>query len=199
MDNTIRNSGQMYAQLITDSSFIDYTYLKGLENRKIYLNEEITDDIVEKVIIQILNWNEEDESINIENRKPITIYVNSPGGNVDIGLVLCDVIKRSKTPIYAIGLGIVASMGALIYLSCHYRSAYPSTNILLHSGSMQISGTTTQVEDTMAFQKEKEQQIKELILSSTKITEEKYKEMYRYEWWMTAKTAQEYGLVDKIL
>ena len=118
---------------------------------------------------------------------------------VDIGSVLTNVIEQSKTPIHIIALGNAASMSAIILMAGHKRMAYPFSNILLHDGSMFVGGSTSKVKDTMKYQDEKEDQIKDFILSHTKITEEKYKEKYQSEWWLTASQALEYGIIDEII
>jgi ATP-dependent Clp protease protease subunit len=127
------------------------------------------------------------------------MILNSGGGAVDIGMVLCEVVKKSKTPVNITVLGCAASMAALLIMAGHHRRAYEFSNILIHDGSMFLGGTTAKVKDHMKYQEEKETQIKEYVLETTKITSEKYDEMYDREWWMTANTALKYGLIDEII
>lgn len=192
---------QMFLDEVQMPKVIDYTYWDNLKKRKIILNDYISDVIVESVIMQILKFNEEDDEKNLldASRKPITIYLNTGGGQLDIGLVLCNVIQNSKTPVHIIAMGTAASMGSLILMSGKRRIAFKYTDILIHDGSMNVGGTTSQVKDLMRFQEEKEKQIKEFVLKNTKITSEKYDEMFRKEWWMTAQTALELGIIDEII
>lgn len=192
---------QMFLDEVQMPKIIDYAYWENLKKRKIILNDYISDMIVESVIMQIFRFNEEDEEngLSADERQPITIFLNTGGGQLDIGLTLCNVMKKSVTPIHVVALGTAASMGSLILMAGKKRYAYEYTDILIHDGSMNVGGTTSQVKDLMKFQEEKEKQIKEFILNNTKITSEKYDEMFRKEWWMTAQTALEYGIIDEII
>ncbi|WP_165352568.1 ClpP family protease [Bacillus infantis] len=180
-------------------SIEEVEFLNHLKGRKLILNDVIDDDIVEKGILQIFRWNEEDKDLAVEDRKPISIILNSGGGAVDIGMVFCEVVRKSKTPVHITVLGCAASMAALILMAGHVRKAYSFSNILIHDGSMFLGGTTGKVKDHMKFQEEKEVQIKKYVLETTKISSEKYDEMYDREWWMTAETAKEFGLIDELI
>jgi ATP-dependent Clp protease, protease subunit len=180
-------------------SFENIEYYNHLQERIIILNSEIDDDLVEKAILQIIKWNREDDKREDGIRPEIEIILNSPGGVVDIGLILCEVIRKSKTKVVITTLGLAASMGSLILMAGHHRKAYEYSNVLIHDGSMFIGGTANKVKDHMKFQEEKEQQIKEYVLGQTKITSEKYDEMSDREWWLTAKSALEYGIIDEII
>ncbi|MNP34725.1 ATP-dependent Clp protease proteolytic subunit [compost metagenome] len=152
--------------------------------------------------MQILNWNEDDSNIPIDDRKEIELILNSPGGDVYIGLILCSVIEKSNTPIKITTLGTAASMAALILMSGAKhgrRYAYEFSNVLIHDGSIGMQGSTNKVRDHLKYQEEKDNQIKEFILRNTNISSEKYDEMSDREWWLTAKSAKEYGIIDVII
>ena len=191
---------KQYLELVQQvPEFEQYQFFKHLSKREIILNGEIDDSLVERVIMPILEWNEEDKDIPTEERKPIKLFTHSAGGDVYLGLVLCNVIKQSKTPVHSYTLGVSASMGCLIAISAHKRMAYEGSNFLIHDGSVHLSGSSNKIKDTMKFNEEKDLQIKNLILEKTNISEEKYDEMLDREWWMTAKTALENGLIDNII
>jgi ATP-dependent Clp protease protease subunit len=193
------NRTEEYLEMMELPQFEEYTFWEQLQDRKIILNGQIDDNVVERIIIQILKFNEQDKDIPKDRRKPIILYLNSYGGVVDIGLVLANVIEKSETPIHIIVLGNAASMAAIILMAGHKRMAYPFSNILIHDGSMFVGGSTSKVKDTMKYQDEKEEQVKEFILKYTKISEDKYKEKYQSEWWMTSQQALEYGVIDEII
>jgi ATP-dependent Clp protease protease subunit len=199
LKNFKNGNGEEYLEMMEIPQFEEYTFWEQLKDRKIILNGQIDDSVVERVIVQILKFNNQDKNIPKEKRKPIVLYLNSYGGVVDIGLVLANVIESSKTPIHVIALGNAASMAAIILMAGHKRMAYPFSNILHHDGSMFVVGSTSKVKDTMMYQDKKEEQIKQFVLSHTKITEEKYKENYAKEWWMTSEQALEYGVIDEII
>jgi ATP-dependent Clp protease protease subunit len=183
-------------------TFEEYTYFKALENREIIFNSEVDDYLLERVAYQIIKWNKEDKNIPVEERKEIEIILNSPGGDLYLGLAICSVIEKSETPIKVTVIGNAASMGALILVSAAKhgrRQAYEFSNVLFHDGSTVLFGSSNKVKDHVKFQSDKDQQIKDFVIRNTKITEEKYEEMRDREWWMTSKTALEYGVIDKII
>jgi len=192
MENQIKSSAIYY-------DFGDVEFINHLKERIIILNEDVDDMIVERVILQILKWNREDEGLPVSERKNIEILLNTPGGDIYIGMVLCEVIKKSFTPITVRILGMAASMGSIIAMAAHKTVAYEHSNILIHDGSTFLVGSSNKVKDHMKFQELKDQQIKDFIIQNTKITEEKYDEMADREWWLTAKMAQDLGIVDEIL
>ena len=182
-------------------NFIDTTFESNLKNRKIILNEEISSDVVEKVIMQIINWNEEDKDIPIENRKVITIYINTPGGSVSDGFVACDVISSSKTPISTVTLGMAASMGSYLAMAGHkgLRYAYPFSTFLIHSGSMCLSGGASEVESTVKYYTDMKADIADFIYKHTKISKQLYKKMQSSEWYLSSKEGLKHGLIDIII
>lgn len=68
--------------------FEEYTFFKALEDRQIILNSEVDDFLLERVAYQIIKWNREDKDIPAESRKEIEIFLNSPGGDVYLGLAI---------------------------------------------------------------------------------------------------------------
>jgi len=179
--------------------FDEKVFLEHLKEREIILNTVVDDMIIETCIMQILRINKEDENIIPEKRKPIKIYINTNGGDIDVGLVLCNVIQQSLTPVYTIALGKAYSMGGLVLIAGHKRFAYEFTSILIHDGSLGIGGSTKKVKETMNFYNEMEDRIKKFILDNTKYTEELYDDKYGSEFFMYAKQAKELGIIDYII
>jgi ATP-dependent Clp protease protease subunit len=178
---------------------MDYEYVSHLQERIIILNEDINDAQVEKTIIQIFKWNREDEGKQVEDRKKISILCNTPGGDLYLGMVICDVIQKSLTPVHLTILGMAASMGSLIAIAAHKTLAYKHSNVLIHDGSTFLVGSSNKVKDHMKFQELKDKQVKDFIINNTKIDEKLYDEMSDREWWLTAEMALELGIVDEII
>lgn len=99
----------------------EYIHLKDLERRKLYLSSEINSLECEEgcnehlsstghIIRQIIEYNEEDKELRPDERIPIRLFINSPGGNVSEGFPLVPAIELSKTPVYTINIGKWASM-----------------------------------------------------------------------------------------
>lgn len=172
---------------------------ENLEQRILVLNDEINDAILENYILYIIKWNREDQDLPIEKRKPITIYINSPGGSSMDGFNLCDVIMQSKTPVRGICFALAASMGYHIYLACHDRIAWKNSIFLQHDGEVCVSNSRSKAKDTMKFFDSMEERTKQYVLERTKMTEEFYDKIYEQEYWMYADEAKELGVVDKII
>lgn len=189
----------------------EYLYLKDLEQRKIYLSREISslddeDGINEylsdigQIIKFIIDINDQDRKLPPEDRKPIKIYINSPGGNVSEGFPLVSAIELSKTPVYTINIGTWASMAFLIGIAGHKRFALPHTEFLLHEGQLFTVGTVGSVQDTVDFNKRyKEEVIKTHILKHSKMVSEEYDATSRRENYMLPKDALKYGFIDEIV
>ena len=182
-------------------SFYDTTFEENLKSRKIIINEEISSTLVEKAIMQIINWNEEDKDIPVEQRKMITVYINTNGGSVPDGFCLANVIESSTTPISTVTLGMSASMGAYLSMCATkgLRFAYPFSTFLIHSGSMCVSGGTSEVESTVKYYTDMKTDIANFIYKHTKISKALYKKMSNSEWYLSSKEALRHSIIDKII
>ncbi len=177
----------------------DYFYLKEYKERKHYITDCIDSDTVDDVCKAILQYNKDDAAIEPNERRPIILYLDTPGGEVTAGMKLIDVIQASQTPVHIVNLGTCYSMGFLIYIVGHKRFASKNATFLMHDGSIDIGGSTSKTRDYIAFNDIIESRTKELVVSSTSITPELYDEKYRREWYMFADEAKELGVVDEIL
>lgn len=177
---------------------IMYQYYRLLDKRKIVINQEITDDILEMAIIPYMEMNEDGTG------NPIEIIVSTVGGDIYSGFALVDAIEKAKTPTTIHIIGRAASMGTLIAIAgknnpnvktvCH-----PFSVGLIHSGSQYMEGSAHAVKDTFDFSQHYEEKIKEYILSHTKITEEYYDKIERKELWLDAGEMLRLGIVDEII
>lgn len=151
------------------------------------------------IIDGILEYNRQDVGIEPSERKPIILYIDSNGGEVEEGFELIDVIQSSKTPVYTVNMGYQYSMGFLVGLAGHKRFATKNARYLMHDGSSFIYGSTTKVRDQTEFINASERRIKEYILSRSKLTSEEYDAKLRVEWYMFADEAKEHGFTDYII
>jgi ATP-dependent protease ClpP protease subunit len=111
-----------------------------------------------------------------------------------------NVIKMSKTPVYGIALGYVASGASVIYLSCHKRFALPNSVFVLHKGS--CSGVSGTYDEIVAFAKDYEKQIETLInfyITHTKYTEEEILENIQTDWYIRTEEAVAKGIANEII
>ena len=182
---------------LADPSLVNF--YSDITERVYWLNDEInnyTYDLVQYII----RWNREDKDVPVEKRKPIRIIVDCGGGYLSVSETISNIIKMSKTPIYGIALGQVASGASIIYLSCHKRFALPNSVFVLHKGSCS-GGSGTYVE-FVAFVKDYEKQIETLIdfyIENTKYTEEEVVENIQTDWYIRIEEAIEKGIVNEII
>lgn len=177
----------------------DYFYIKEYQDRKHFITDVIDSVAIEDLCKAIIQYNKDDKDIDPNERKPITIYLDTPGGDVMAGLKLIDLIQCSKTPVHIVNLGICYSMGFMIYIVGHKRIASKHATFLMHDGSVSASGTASKTRDLMAFNDCVDAKLKDLVIESTKITPKLYDKKFRTEWYMFSDEAQKLGIVDEIL
>ena len=85
------------------------------DNRHLFLNSDVDEQVIDQIVYHIMRYNRLDKGIDVQDRKPIIVYINSPGGSVVDGYGLVDAILCSKTPVYTVNLGQCSSMGFLIF------------------------------------------------------------------------------------
>lgn len=175
-----------------------YQYYKGLQKRRIVINEDVTDDYIDKFVAPLMDMD------NDESGEPITIIVNTCGGDVYPGMALCKTIEKLKTPTTLILPAMSASMGALIAMAGHNNPnvktiCYEYSVFLVHDGSYYYEGNASRVKDTLKFQERYEGILKNYILTHSTIPEDVYDNKTREEWWFGAQEALQYGIVDEVI
>lgn len=166
-----------------------------LKDRIVFIDGEINDAMADLVVAQILFL----ESENPE--KDISIYINSPGGSVTAGLAIYDTMKYVKCPIQTICMGQAASMAAILLAggSKGKRYALPSSRVMIHQPRGGVEG---QESDISILAKEiirlKKLSIEYLASDTGKKDSEIAKDIER-DCFMSAKEAQEYGIVDHVM
>ena len=177
----------------------DTFQLEDLKQRKLYINFEIDETLLNEITYHILRFNTEDKGKEVSERQPILLYCVSNGGSLVDGFGLIDVILNSKTPVYTINLAYQYSMGFLIGLAGSKRYATKNATYLLHDGTNFMYNSMAKIKDAAKFQEKQEQKIREYILSRSKLTLEEYDQKYRVEWYMYASEAKEKGFPDFII
>ena len=165
-----------YLDLELPSSMEDYQLWEAYRDRKIIFNDEVDSTIINKAILWIRKWNEEDDRAGLvgDDRKDITLILCSNGGDVVAGLALVDAIRASKTKVIGIAIGVAASMGIVILSACHVRLAYTNTVLLIHDGQLGIHGTSNKAKNTMKFYDRLDEIVKNVLLENTTISPELY-------------------------
>jgi len=161
---------------------------------------DIEIDNVNEIIEAIYEINEEDAKKT--QKEPIKLIVNSPGGDVYQGFALVDVISNSQTPIYTICHGHAMSAALVVYAAGHKRFASQRATFMYHEIAWSMQQEKLQLHSQEVKEGERMWKIyDDFLLSQTKFTAKQLNEIKktRGEWYMDAKTAMKYGLVDEII
>ena len=133
--------------------------------------------------------------------KPITVYVNSPGGDADSGFAIYDVMKFIRAPVRTICAGLAASAGVPIFLGGRKGMRYtlPNSRFLIHQPSMQAMGSASDLEITSSEIERIREKYNKIIELETGKAADKVKNDAMRDFWLDAKQAVEYGLADRIV
>lgn len=133
--------------------------------------------------------------------KPITVFVNSPGGDADSGFAIYDVMKFVHAPVRTICAGLAASAGVPIFLGGRkgMRFALPNARFLLHQPSMQTVGSASDLEITSGEIERVREKYNKIIEIETGRPADKVKADCQRDFWLTAQEAVSYGLVDRVV
>ncbi len=200
MNNTKGNEFDISkAKMTVNANYFDRFEIEEVENRRLYLNDVVDETILDSIVFQILRYNRLDAGIPKEERKPIILYINSPGGSVSDGYGLIDAMLTSETPVYTVNQALCASMGFLIFLAGDKRFSMPHAEFLMHDGSTFTMDSTAKVRDRIEFEGQIEDMTKKYVQSRTKITDEIYDQKYRVEWYMLPEEAKKYEIATDII
>lgn len=173
---------------------------EDIAERLLYLNKEINEQTIEEISYHIYRFNRHDAGKKKEDRKPIIIFINSPGGSVVDGFGVVDAIETSLTPVYTVNMAACESMGFLIYIAGHKRFAFPRSEFLLHEIVTGGSGTASKVRDRIEFESvQLDEVIRKHVTGKTKISEKTYAKKAHNEWYFFAEEAKSLGVVDYII
>lgn len=161
--------------------------------RTVLIFGEVTTALARSVTAQMLALVE-------RGREPIRVILHSPGGHVEAGDTIHDVLRHIGVPVHIFGSGWVASAGALIYAAVPrpQRLALPNTRFMLHQPLGGVSGPTTDIEIETRQILAMRQRLNRIFAAATNQTVEKIAADTERNHWMTAEEAIEYGLVGSI-
>ena len=171
------------------------TVLQNLfKSRTITIFGEINQKVAESTVAQLL-------ALSVENDDPIRIFINSPGGHVESGDSIHDMIRFIKPEVKVIGTGWVASAGAHIYLAAkkENRLCLPNTRFLIHQPLGGAGGKATDIAIEAKEIIKMRRRINEVIARETGQPLERVEKDTDRNYWMSAEEAKEYGLVSRII
>ena len=136
-----------------------------------------------------------------ENDDPITVIVSSPGGHVESGDMIHDMIKFIKPRVRVLGTGWVASAGALIYVAADREDRYclPNTRFLLHEPRGGVRGSATEIDNQAREVLRMRERLNKIFAEATGQPLERIVKDTNRDHWMNAEEAKEYGVVGKII
>ena len=164
-------------------------------DRIIFLGVGINDDVANIIIAQLLFLSSTDAT------RDISLYINTPGGQVSSGLAIYDTMQLIQPDVATICTGMAASMGSVLLCAGQpgKRSALPHSRVLIHQP---LGGAEGQASDILIAAKEIEKTRAELISIIAQHSGQPYDKVFAdadRDYWMTAQEAQDYGMIDRIL
>lgn len=171
-------------------------YSRLLKDRIIFLGSQVTAELANDVVAQLLFLENDDPT------KPITIYINSPGGSVPAGFAIYDTMQYIKPDVSTIVAGLAASMGGIILAAGEKgkRYALPNAQIMIHEISIsEMGGKATDIENTADYIKKINDRMIKTLANLTGQSAEKVAQDIKKDFFLNPEEAKAYGLIDEII
>lgn len=168
---------------------------KFLKTRQIILTGEINKELADSIVRQLLILDSEDE------KSTIYMYIDSPGGDVDAGFAIFDMIRFINAPVYLIGMGLIASAATLVLLSVdkEFRIGLPNSRYLIHQPLGGMRGVATDIEIYAKDMEKIRAKLNSLIAEQTGTSLEQVTKDTERDFWLDSDEAVKYGLISKII
>ena len=173
-------------------------YSRLLEDRIIFLADQVTDATASLVVAQLLYLEAKDPD------KDIQLYIDSPGGSITAGMAIYDTMQYIKCDVSTICIGMAASMGAFLLAAGEKgkRFALPNSEVMIHQPLIAgggLSGQTTDIKIYTDHLVNTKKKMNEILAERTGQTYEKLCEDTERDNFMTAQEAKEYGLIAEVI
>lgn len=170
-------------------------YSRLLNDRIVFLGEEINSVTANLVVAQLLHLESQD------SEKDISLYINSPGGEVYSGLAILDTMNYIKPQVSTICVGMAASMAAVLLASGAKgkRFCLPNSMVMIHQPSGGAQGQQTEIEIVAQEIKETRRRLNQILADATGQPFEKVEADTERDHYLRAEDALEYGLIDRIV
>lgn len=163
-----------------------------LDSRIVMLTGEVNQMSAELIIAQLLY-------LDGQEVKPISLYINSPGGSVSDGLAIYDTMKTIKSPVDTYCMGMAASMGAFLLSSGRKRYCMPNAEVMIHQPLGGAQGQCTDVEIRTRHLVNLKHRLNGILAKNTGKTIEEIEKDTDRDNWLSAEDALSYGLIDVIM
>ncbi|MEB3273604.1 MAG: ATP-dependent Clp protease proteolytic subunit [Prochlorothrix sp.] len=171
-------------------------YTRLSQERIIFLGQEVTDGLANRIVAFLLYLDSED------NNKPIYLYINSPGGSVTAGMAIYDTMQYIKSEVVTICVGLAASMGAFLLAAGTKgkRVALPHSRIMIHqplggTGRRQATDIEIEAKEIIRIK----HQLNEILADRTGQTLARIEKDTDRDYFLSAAEAMEYGLIDRVI
>ena len=170
-------------------------YSRLLQDRIVFLGEEVRADMAATIVAQLLFLEAEDPE------KDIQLYINSPGGSVSAGMAIYDTMQYIKCDVSTICIGMAASMGAFLLAggAKGKRYALPNAEIMIHQPSGGAQGQATEIQITAEHILRTKEKLNKILSANTGQPYEVVAADTERDNWKTAEEAKEYGLIDTVI
>ena len=170
-------------------------YSRLLEDRIIFLGEEVNAHTANVIVAQLLHLANEDPN------KDIHFYINSPGGSVYDGLAILDTMNFIKPDVATYGVGLQASFGAVLLAAGAKgkRHMLPNSRVMMHQPHGGSKGQITDQEISLREGLALKELLIDEMAKNTGQKRDKVKNDMERDFWMSAKEAKKYGIVDEVL
>lgn len=169
-------------------------YSRLLKDRIIFLTDEITDQVANIVIAQLLFLEMDNPDADI------SLYINSPGGSVTAGMAIYDTMNYIKCDVRTVCVGMAASMGAFLLMAGAKgkRLALPNSEVMIHQPLGGASGQATDVEIRAKWLMRTKDKMIRMMSEMTEQPEDKVRQDCERDYFMTAEEALDYHIIDQI-
>lgn len=171
---------------------------KDMDDRVIWLDAEI-DENSTQVVKQIMRYNHDDRGKDPAERRPIRLFLDTPGGDVVVMRSIICAIRMSQTPVYTINFCKAYSAGCHILAAGHRRFALPGSIVMYHNGQWAIEGQQDNVKNTQKFFDAIDKEIKELFKKHTGLDDKTLKKRGVIDWFMDTEEALQNHIIDRVI
>ena len=173
-------------------------YYQDEVDRVYWVDSEIDASLL-NLVKMIIKCNKEDKGKSVDDRVPIKVMIDSPGGDLFALWTTIKAIEISKTPVYTINYCSAYSAAADLLASGHKRYALPGTTVMVHSGSCMYGGTMEQAENMKKHVDKLVKKVTDYFLAHTKVDTKTFKKKAATDWYFDEQEALENGLIDEVV
>lgn len=179
--------------IVKNEDWISAVHVRLLKSRKVFLSGEVDMALANRVMAELLLLEE-------QAADPITLYINSPGGELTSGLAIYDTIKGLKCEVRTVCAGLAASIATVVLAggTRGKRTSYRNARILIHQPLGGVRGQATDIEIHAREILKARENINRILAEDTSQSVKKLEKDTNRDFWMSAEEAKEYGIIDSL-